>query len=80
MDWLIFGFICFGILLGANLGQIRSIQRLGASLVSSMMAIRLVSVLVLAALLLNERLTSGWQVLGTAVVVVTITWFLRRQT
>jgi drug/metabolite transporter (DMT)-like permease len=80
MDWLVFGFICFGILLGANLGQIRSIQQLGAPLVSSMMAIRLVSALVFAALLLNERLTSGWQVLGAVVVVATITWFLRRQT
>ena len=79
MDWLVFGFICFGILLGANLGQIRSIQRLGAPLVSSMMAIRLVSALIFAALLLNERLTSGWQVLGAAIVLVTITWFLRRQ-
>ncbi|MFO7680898.1 MAG: EamA family transporter [Chloroflexota bacterium] len=79
MDWFVFGLICFGVLLGANLGQIRSIQRLGAPLVSSMMAIRLVSALVFAALLLNEQLSSGWQVVGAVVVVVTITWFLRRQ-
>jgi drug/metabolite transporter (DMT)-like permease len=80
MDWLVFGFICFGVLLGANLGQIRSIQRLGAPLVSSMMAIRLVSALTFAALLLNEQLSSGWQLLGAAIVISTITWFLRRQT
>ena len=79
-DWLVFAFICFGILLGANLGQIRSIQRLGAPLVSSMMAIRLVSALVFAALLLNERLTSIWQLIGAAIVIITLTWFLRRQT
>lgn len=80
IDWLVFCFICFGILLGANLGQIRSIQRLGAPLVSSMMPIRLVSALVFAALLLNERLTSIWQFIGAASVILTLTWFLRRQT
>ena len=80
MDWFVFALICFGVLLGANLGQIRSIQRLGAPLVSSMMAIRLVSALVFAAVLLNERLTSAWQLFGATIVVITITWFLRRQT
>jgi drug/metabolite transporter (DMT)-like permease len=80
IDWFVFALICFGVLLGANLGQIRSIQRLGAPLVSSMMAIRLVSALVFAALLLNERLASVWQLLGAAIVIVTLTWFLRRQT
>lgn len=79
IDWLVFGFICFGILLGANLGQIRSIQRLGAPLVSSMMPIRLVSALIFAVLLLHERLTSIWQFIGAAIVILTLTWFLRRQ-
>jgi hypothetical protein len=40
---------------------------------------RLVSALVFAGLLLNEQLSSGWQVVGAVVVFVTITWFLRRQ-
>lgn len=78
-DWLIFALLAFGILLGANLGQIRTIQHLGAPLVSSMMAIRLVSALAVGAFLLQEQLSSAWQVLGAAIVIVTITWFLRRQ-
>ena len=44
-----------------------------------MMAIRLVSALAVGALLLQEQLTSVWQALGALVVIVTITWFLRRQ-
>lgn len=78
-DWLIFVLLSLGVLLGANLGQIRSIQHLGAPVVSSMMAIRLVSALAFAGLLLGERLTSAWQLLGTAVVILTITWYLRQQ-
>lgn len=78
-DWAIFGLLSFGVLLGANMGQIRSIQQLGAPLVSSMMAIRLVSALFVASLLLGEQLSTGWQVLGTAVVIITITWYLRQQ-
>ncbi len=78
-DWMVFGLLSLGVLLSANMGQIRSIQQLGAPLVSSMMAIRLVSALFVASLLLGEQLSSGWQVLGTAVVIITITWYLRQQ-
>lgn len=78
-EWIIFVIYSLGVLMGANLGQIRSIQKLGAPLVSSMMPIRLVSALLFAGLLLGERLSSGWQVLGTAVVIITITWYLRQQ-
>ncbi|MCB8983141.1 MAG: DMT family transporter [Ardenticatenaceae bacterium] len=78
-DWLIFAVLAFGVLLGANVGQIRTIQRLGAPLVSSLMAIRLVSALVIGALLLHEQLSSLWQAAGAVIVIVTITWFLRRQ-
>lgn len=78
VDWLLFAGFSLGVLLGANLGQIRSIQHLGAPLVSSMMAIRLVSALLFAGLLLGERLTSIWQIAGAATIVVTITWYLRQ--
>ncbi len=78
-DWLIFAVLAFGVLLGANLGQIRTIQKLGAPLVSSLMAIRLVSALVIGAILLHEQLSSLWQLAGAVIVIVTITWFLRRQ-
>ncbi len=77
-DWFVFGLLGLGVLLGANLGQIRSIQHLGAPLVSSMMATRLVSALLFGSFLLNERLSSGWQLLGAGLVFVTLTWYLRQ--
>ena len=78
-DWLVFLAFTLFVLLGANLGQISSLRRLGAPLVSSTMAWRLVSTLIMAALLLGERLTSLWQALGAAIVLVTITAYLWRQ-
>ncbi len=78
-DWLVFGVFAFGVLLGANLVQLRSIQQLGAPLVSSLMASRLISTLLFAGFLLNERLTSGWQLMGAGVVLVTLTWYLRQR-
>jgi len=78
-DWAVFLAFTLFVLLGANMGQISSLRRLGAPLVSSTMAWRLVSTLATAALLLGERLTSLWQALGAAIVLVTITLYLWRQ-
>ncbi len=64
LDWLIFAILSLGILAGANIAQIGSIRHLGAAMVSSTMAWRLVSTLFLAALLLGERLASPLQLLG----------------
>lgn len=79
VDWLAFLTFVFGVLLGANLGQIVSLRRLGAPLVSSVMAWRLVATLALAALLLGEWLTSIWQIVGALLVLATITGYLWRQ-
>jgi drug/metabolite transporter (DMT)-like permease len=78
-DWLIFGAYSLGVLLGANTSQINALRHLGAPLVSSLLAWRLVSALSVAALLLGERLTSPWQALGALIVLVTVTWYLWRQ-
>jgi drug/metabolite transporter (DMT)-like permease len=78
-DWLVFGAFSFGVLLGANMVQIGALRHLGAPLVSTLMAWRLVSALIVAALLLGERLTSLWQGMGALIVLVTITWYLSRQ-
>lgn len=78
-DWLIFAGFSLGVLLGANLGQISSLRHLGAPLVSSLLAWRLVSALVVGALLLGERLSSLLQLLGAGIVLVTITWYLWQQ-
>jgi type VI protein secretion system component VasK len=52
---------------------------LGAPLVSSVMAWRLIATLALAAILLGERLDSWWQALGAVMVMITITGYLWRQ-
>lgn len=78
-DWLVFGMFALGVLLGANLLQLRAIQQLGAPLVSSMMATRLISALLFAGFLLNERISSGWQLLGAGLVFVTLTWYLHQR-
>jgi hypothetical protein len=79
VDWGAFAAFVFGVLLGANLGQIVSLRRLGAPLVSSVMAWRLIATLALAAILLGERLDSWWQALGAVMVLITITGYLWRQ-
>ncbi len=79
LDWIVFaGFVIF-VLLGANLGQIVALRQLGAPLVSSTMGWRLISALALAGVLLGERLQNIWQMLGAVIVLVTITFYLRRQ-
>ena len=79
MGWGAFLFFAFVVFLGANLGQIQAIQHIGAPFVSSLLASRLVSALIFGALLLNEQLTSVWQVFGAGIVLVTITWYLWQQ-
>ncbi|RMH00374.1 MAG: DMT family transporter [Chloroflexi bacterium] len=78
-DWLVFGVFTFGVFLGANLGQINALRHLGAPMVGSLLAWRLVSALVVAAFLLHERLTTAWQLFGAGLVLVTITWYLWQQ-
>ncbi len=78
-DWLIFGMVVLGVFTGANMSQIGAIRHLGAAVVSSTMAWRLVSTLFLAGLLLDEHLSSVWQVLGVVLVLTTVTWYLWRQ-
>ncbi len=78
-DWAVFGAFVGCVLLGANVGQIAALRHLGAPLVSSTMAWRLIATLALAALLLGERLSSLWQALGALIVLVTISAYLRRQ-
>ncbi|NTV65034.1 MAG: DMT family transporter [Oscillochloris sp.] len=78
-DWAVFLAFALFVQLGANLGQIASLRKLGAPLVSSTMAWRLVSTLTFAALLLGEHLSSVWQVIGAVIVLATITGYLWQQ-
>lgn len=78
-DWLMFAGLSFGVFVVANLGQVGALRHLGAPLVSSIMAWRLVSALVMGWWVLGERLDSWGQLLGAAVVLITVTWYLWRQ-
>ncbi len=78
-DWAIFLVFALFVQLGANLGQIAALRHLGGPMVSSTMAWRLMSTLVMAALLLGERLTTHWQALGVVIVLATITTYLWQQ-
>jgi drug/metabolite transporter (DMT)-like permease len=78
-DWLVFGAYSILVLTGSNFGQINALRHLGAPMVSSMMPWRLVSALIFGAILLNERLTSPWQIIGAIIVLITITWYLWKQ-
>ncbi len=78
-DWLVVIAYIFVVMIGANGLQIASLRQLGAPFVSSLMAWRLVSALLFAGLLLGEWLTSPAQMLGVAIVMVTITWYLWQQ-
>jgi drug/metabolite transporter (DMT)-like permease len=77
--WLII--ILYAIIqeVGVKFGNIVTLRELGAPLVSSMLAIRLVAVLFIGWLVLGERLTSMLQWVGAVLVAGTVTWYLARQ-
>ena len=60
----------------SNTFNINAIARIGAPAVSSLMPWRLIITLILAWVMLGERLDSVWQVLGAAIVFLTVTWYL----
>jgi drug/metabolite transporter (DMT)-like permease len=77
--WALFALIVGSVMLVGNILQIAALSRLRAAFFSSMMGWRMVVALALGALLLGERLTSVWQVLGAATVVVTVTLYVRQR-
>lgn len=82
IDWraiLAFLSIAIGVEIGCKLGNIAVLRKLGAPLVSSMLALRLVAALFLGWFVLGERLDSGLQWVGALIVVSTITWYLANQ-
>lgn len=79
MDWravlaLLFNAICIEV--GCKLGHITVLRKLGAPLVSSMLAMRLVAALFLGWFILGEQLSSLVQWGGVILVVITITVYL----
>lgn len=79
MGWLaIFGVVGLAQVVG-NLVQIVALGGANPALVTSLMALRLVSALVLAGLILGERLVRPTQWVGMAIVVATVTGYLWMQ-
>jgi drug/metabolite transporter (DMT)-like permease len=78
-DWLVFLAYMVFVIVGANGLQITALQNVGASLMSSLMGWRLVCALVAGMVLLGEQLTSIWQLVGMAIVLVTVTLYLWQQ-
>jgi len=78
-DWLVVVAYILLVIFGANGLQIGALRHLGAPMVSSMMAWRLVSALIVGGILLGEELTTLWQLTGALLVLVTITWYLWQQ-
>jgi drug/metabolite transporter (DMT)-like permease len=62
-------------ILATQLGFI-GIQRLGAANATSILAVRLISALALSGFVLGEWLNNIWQIVGSVVVIVTVTSFL----
>jgi drug/metabolite transporter (DMT)-like permease len=77
--WLAFLSIALGQEIGLKNGNIAVLRRLGAPMVSSMLAVRLVAALGVGWLILDERLNSPLQWLGAMIVVLTVTWYLLGQ-
>lgn len=77
--WLIYGLFILFAVLGGGLTQVLAISRINASLFSTLLSWRLVIAVGAGWLLLGERLTSLWQVLGMGMVIVSITLYLRYQ-
>ena len=74
--WLAVLAVIFVVQVGGNLAQIIAVGGVTPALITSFMALRLVSALVLGWLILGERLVSPTQWLGAALVVGTVTGYL----
>ncbi|KAL9658560.1 hypothetical protein ABK040_006099 [Willaertia magna] len=75
-DWIMFISFSIFVFMVANFINIFAINYLGASIVGSILALRLVSTIVFSSLILQEHLKSFWQLLGSLVVLISVTYFL----
>jgi drug/metabolite transporter (DMT)-like permease len=74
--WLAFLSIALGLEIGLKNGNIAVLRKLGAPLVSSMLAVRLVAALAAGWIILGEGLTSLLQWIGAVIVMLTVTGYL----
>lgn len=82
MNWVaVLAFLvnAIGAEVGCKIGNIATLRKLGAPLVSSMLAMRLVAALFLGWFILGERLDSALQWVGALIVLLTVTGYLLNQ-
>ncbi len=75
-DWFMFFTYAIVLLLFAQLLSVISLQKLGATTVGNTIAIRLISAIIFSAIILKEQLQSMWQLIGSVIVLVSVTAFL----
>ena len=73
--WMAIAAFGLGVILAGTLIQNSVLKHIRASFYTVMLAWRLVSTTILAALILGERLTSLWQGLGALIVMSTVTFY-----
>jgi drug/metabolite transporter (DMT)-like permease len=75
-DWILFLLFSVLVMLVATLASIMAIQKLGPSTVGSTTSVRMISAIVFSGFMLGERLQSAWQVIGSAIVLISVSLFL----
>jgi len=74
--WFFVIWVIWGVFILGNLLQIRAISGASPALITSLMPLRLISAIGLAWVILGERLTTIWQWLGAAIVLITVSGYL----
>ncbi len=75
-NWGMFMLFIILVMLCANLISILCIQSIGATTVGSILSIRLVSAIVFSAIILHENLSTLWQLVGSILVLGSVSVFL----
>jgi drug/metabolite transporter (DMT)-like permease len=75
-NWGMFMLFIILVLLIANLVSILCIQSIGATTVGSILSLRLVSAIIFSAIILHENLSTLWQVIGSVIVLASVSVFL----
>jgi drug/metabolite transporter (DMT)-like permease len=78
-DWIMFSAFIIIVQLAAQLFMVLAIQKIGANTVGSTVSLRMVSAIIFSAILLDEELSSAWQVIGAVIVLISVSLFLYYQ-
>jgi drug/metabolite transporter (DMT)-like permease len=75
-SWLVFSAYSLIVIWMSQLTGLVAIQVLGATIVGAALPLRIVSAIICSAILLKENLASGWQIVGSVIVLLSISIFL----